>query len=699
MTKRPSTSGGHTEPKKKREVEWSDEDLLPLNEYKKLHKVVVWSSDEELPNQQDANKLEHEKDGWTSDDEIPLNQLIAKWRNEKEKKQESGWSSEDEIPLAQLAVKWRNEREGGEKTKKRPLQEEGEKPLPAVKRKKGPSALKRKQKDDQAPETAIKIKREPTEQWEEQVPPITVENMQENAKEENDGFKPQFKNEQTTESHPRDNSKRKKKKEHSRETKRAKVYDPPLKSVAKKRKKEFSAETLPKKKFLDDSHLYEEVLPVKSEYTGILSKTSLKRKTENVEEENSKKARGEEEPLEETHYVGGMKNKKRKDLKRKREEEEEVEEESPKLPKKDDKEKNELEEKFHRIYYDPGHPAAFANATKLAKAADVTKEAAQAWLISQDTYTLHKEAKQKFRRSRYVIHDLGILFQADLCDTQAYADENDGMRFILTVIDCFSKRAWAIPLKDKAASTVVNAFKTIFRDLKPRYLSSDSGKEFINKQFQTFLKNNGVKFYPSLGEKKGAIIERFNRSLKNRMFKFFTSVGSKRYVDIIQDLISAYNNTTHSATGKKPAEITHDNALEVWDFMYGGLGRYPTLQFRDKRKPKVQIGDRVRITKWRRQFHKATESQNFTPEVFNVKEVIETDPLSYRIVDDKDEAVIGRFKPEEVQKVNKPKDGVFMIDKILETRGKGRSKELLVSWYGYPDNFNSWIKEADLRDL
>jgi hypothetical protein len=40
-----------------------------------------------------------------------------------------------------------------------------------------------------------------------------------------------------------------------------------------------------------------------------------------------------------------------------------------------------------------------------------------------------------------------------------------------------------------------------------------------------------------------------------------------------------------------------------------------------------------------------------------------------------------------------------MIDKIVEVRGKGASKRLLVAWKGYSAHYNSWIREKDLTAI
>ena len=102
---------------------------------------------------------------------------------------------------------------------------------------------------------------------------------------------------------------------------------------------------------------------------------------------------------------------------------------------------------------------------------------------------------------------------------QEWADKNKGFRYMLNVIDCFTKFAWSIPLKDKKGLTVLEAFKKIVNESKmiPKHLWVDEGKEFYNKDMTEWLKDNDIVRYSTHGEHKSAIVERFNRTLKTKM--------------------------------------------------------------------------------------------------------------------------------------------------------------------------------------
>jgi len=100
---------------------------------------------------------------------------------------------------------------------------------------------------------------------------------------------------------------------------------------------------------------------------------------------------------------------------------------------------------------------------------------------------------------------------------QEWSKENKGYRYMLNVVDVFSKYAWSIPLKDKTGITTLNAFKQIVQSSKrkPKHIWVDKGKEFYNKHIDEWIKENNIVRYSTYGEHKSAVVERFNRILKN----------------------------------------------------------------------------------------------------------------------------------------------------------------------------------------
>src|SRR5436190_16074331 len=131
-------------------------------------------------------------------------------------------------------------------------------------------------------------------------------------------------------------------------------------------------------------------------------------------------------------------------------------------------------------------------------------------------HELHRSARKNFPRRNVVLKGINDLFQADLIDLTKHSKVNKGFKYLLNVINCFTKYAYSVPLKNKNASSVSNAMKHILQggDVTMRYLQTDDGKEFYNSLFQAIMKKHNIHHYSTKSEKKASIIERFNRTLK-----------------------------------------------------------------------------------------------------------------------------------------------------------------------------------------
>ena len=124
----------------------------------------------------------------------------------------------------------------------------------------------------------------------------------------------------------------------------------------------------------------------------------------------------------------------------------------------------------------------------------------------------------RFHRRRTFSKGIADLYQIDLADVSNLSPFNDGMRYLLTCIDVFSKRAWAIPIKTKFAHSVADAFEKILSEGTCNMVQSDKGTKFLNSTFQSMLRRHGIHFYTSENEDlKASFVERFNRTLFLRL--------------------------------------------------------------------------------------------------------------------------------------------------------------------------------------
>jgi transposase InsO family protein len=339
-------------------------------------------------------------------------------------------------------------------------------------------------------------------------------------------------------------------------------------------------------------------------------------------------------------------------------------------------------------YFDPRAPHSFGAVDGLYRQVKEhkTREQVREWLHAQPTYSLHKPVRRRFKRNVILVHGVDEQFQADLCDVSMLARYNDGINFLLTVVDVLSKKAWAIPLRNKSASSVVEAFRRIFSERKPLKLQTDHGKEFDNWQSREFMKELGVRhFYTYNTEIKAAIVERFNKTLKDKIWKYLTYTDSFRYIDVLDDLVHSYNNSRHRSIKMTPNEASRpENTKQVWQNLYGHIRKKPASRI----KFKYQVGDHVRFTEVRDVFRKGYR-QGWSKEVYVVDKQSPRDPVVYRLKDLEGEDVIGSFYERELQKVPKPQ--TWEIEKIIASRGQERDLEYFVKFKNYPDYRNQWV--------
>src|SRR5277367_2494016 len=111
------------------------------------------------------------------------------------------------------------------------------------------------------------------------------------------------------------------------------------------------------------------------------------------------------------------------------------------------------------IYYDPANPAGYGGVARLRRAAHTTKKVTDEWLKDQRTYTLHKPARLRYDIRPYMTGGIDQQWQADLVEMIPYERVNDGYRYLLTVIDLFSRFAWAKPIKTRLVKKSIGPFK------------------------------------------------------------------------------------------------------------------------------------------------------------------------------------------------------------------------------------------------
>jgi len=361
----------------------------------------------------------------------------------------------------------------------------------------------------------------------------------------------------------------------------------------------------------------------------------------------------------------------------------------------------ELENDLKNSYTTPGHPIAFSGITNIYKyyRGKLSIEKIKDILSTIENYSLHREYKRGQRNPSYS-HFKRYQFQMDLVDIQELSSYNDGVRYIMTVIDTFTRYGFARLLLDKKASTVLTAFKSILKEAKenPKILVVDRGTEFNNKEFIKFCDDNNIKIYTPDSSIHAAYIERFNRTLQNLIYKFMTENETYRFISrtlgngveekMFSKILETYNNRRHRMIGTTPllAETDKSKHIDI---------RLRMSKYYSKIKTKKQIfkiGDTVRIAIQKGKFSRGYKEQS-NLEIFKIYDIKKTSeiPMYFLETYDKSEKIKGGFYDFELTKVNFE---TFRIEKILKTRKVNGKIEHFVRWKGFNSNYDSWI-EAD----
>ena len=349
-----------------------------------------------------------------------------------------------------------------------------------------------------------------------------------------------------------------------------------------------------------------------------------------------------------------------------------------------------------RIYYNPRDPGSYGGFERLyrrAREMGIKRHQVECFLKDQHSYSLHKPCRHRFTRNKTIVAGIDSQWQADLADMQSLSRYNQGYKYILFCIDIFSRYAWALPVKNKTGKIVGEAFQTIFDISTPRIpekLQTDKGREFFNKNLKQLLDKKSIKHFASWSDQKAALCERLIRTIKTRIWNYFTAMKSNSYIDILQKMISSYNNSKHRSLGMAPSAVKTIHEVKLWNHLYGNSS---TESF--SKSNHIKRGQKVRISRVKGNFEKGY-MPNWSEEDFIISGSNKAqNKRLYKIEDHNGENIDGTWYKEELQPIE---ENEYRIEKVLRKRTNKSSgiTELLIKWKGWPVKFNSWISEADI---
>jgi hypothetical protein len=170
-------------------------------------------------------------------------------------------------------------------------------------------------------------------------------------------------------------------------------------------------------------------------------------------------------------------------------------------------------------------------------------------------------------------------------------------RYILLFIDVYSRFVYAVPLKNKMASTVNEALKNVLSIAKPELIQADYGSEFINKTFKKILSDNNINIQFLQTSHQLGIINRFCRTIRNLIEKYLTAYHTNNYISVLDKIIKNYNTSFHKGIQSIPSKPNNERISEI---------NYKKLLEAQEEETKFELGDTVRYILNRQAFEKGT---------------------------------------------------------------------------------------------
>ena len=363
---------------------------------------------------------------------------------------------------------------------------------------------------------------------------------------------------------------------------------------------------------------------------------------------------------------------------------------------------------LHQLYTTPSEANSFGGLETLyrrAKSKDetITRKIVKEFLACEASYTLHKNTYKRFPRRRVISPRPKFIISCDLADMKSLSNYNNGVKYILIVIDIFSRFLQVCPLKKKDGLTVLNGLKSILDDDTfdgIKKMNSDSGGEFYNRHMRNYLQNKDILLYSVHSrEIKASIAERVIRTLKGKIYRYMSHRNTLKYLNVLQDIVYSYNNSPHSGLGfgQTPAQIHRLNDNDEIKLQFDRMYK-KDIHTANRSSCSLAVGATVRIADSERNavFRRGFTIQN-TLEIFKVRKVDKKYyPTVYYLEDLQGEPVEGIFYREELIPCSLPE--FYSVD-VIKTKTVNGRKKYFVKWRGYPEEFNSWIDESQITSI
>jgi hypothetical protein len=194
----------------------------------------------------------------------------------------------------------------------------------------------------------------------------------------------------------------------------------------------------------------------------------------------------------------------------------------------------------------------------------VTRETVSDFLATKDQYQMTQNMSKRVNKpiiSKYPNQIWGV----DLIDNNDIVSSNRGWRYIMTMVDIFSRKVFLTKLKTKDAIQTREALKEVIdANTKPKYVLSDNGLEW-GGDFASYCKENDIKqlYARSYSPESNGIVERANKEIRKIIRAFFVRNNNKIWYTILNKIQDNKNNSFNESVKQMPQNIYDTTNKEV----------------------------------------------------------------------------------------------------------------------------------------
>ena len=287
--------------------------------------------------------------------------------------------------------------------------------------------------------------------------------------------------------------------------------------------------------------------------------------------------------------------------------------------------------------------SAFGSVKNLSEATNLPQYKVDQFLQTQAAATKYRQFRKKYPRLKVIVNDINEIWSVDVAYMDKLSKYNRNYKYLSVAVDCISRYLRVEPMQNKFAADALKAFKNMIKKKKPKKVWVDDGTEFKGVS-KDFCEKNNVHIYKTFSEKNSAFAERNIRSLKNIVYKYLEYKWTYSYIDKLQEFVKTINSRVNRVTKLAPNKVNKSHVTYLKSLTTNSSAK-------QVRRPKLKVGDFVRISKTDLPFRKGYK-QTFTDEVFEIFDIPTVDPPTYSLIDAVKEPVRGKFYEAELIQVS-----------------------------------------------